>query len=180
MDIRKEITDAHNEMIGWRHELHENPQTAMEEEFAHSFVKTKLDEFGIPYKTGYGKTGIVATLEGKTNKSGKVIAFRADMDALDIHEESGKTWRSRNEGKMHGCGHDGHMTMMLGAARYLKENPNFDGKLHLIFQPAEETLEGARAMIEDGLFTDFPATRFTACITGRGFRAANLPPVKAR
>ena len=156
MDIRKEIRDAHNEMIKWRRELHENPQTAMEEHFAHDFIKAKLDEFGVSYKTGYGKTGIVATIEGKTNTSGKAIAFRADMDALDIHEESGKTWRSKNEGKMHGCGHDGHMTMMLGAAQHLKDNPDFDGKVHLIFQPAEESLEGARAMLQDGLFTDFP------------------------
>ena len=156
MEIREDIKNAHTELTQWRHRLHENPQTAFEEEFAFEFVKNKLDEFGIPYKTGYGKTGIVATIEGSKNQSGKCVAFRADMDALDIHEESGKTWRSLNEGKMHGCGHDGHMTMLLGAARYLKENPNFDGKLNLIFQPAEETLEGARAMINDGLMEDFP------------------------
>lgn len=156
MNIRDSIKSMHEDMITWRHELHENPQTAFEESFAADFVKAKLDEFGIEYKDGYGSSGIVATIKGKTDKSGKAVAFRADMDALDIDEESGKTWRSKHEGKMHGCGHDGHMTMLLGAARHLKENPDFDGTLHLIFQPAEETLEGARAMINDGLFKDFP------------------------
>lgn len=155
MKIRQDIRQIHDELTEWRRILHENPQTAFEETFAFDFVKSKLETFGISHKTGYGKTGIVATIEGKTDKSGKAIAFRADMDALDIQEESGRTWRSQIDGKMHGCGHDGHMTMLLGAARYLKENPNFDGKLHLIFQPAEETLEGARAMIDDGLFDDF-------------------------
>ena len=156
MQIRDAVVKAHEEMTQWRRTLHENPQTAFEEKFAFDFIKNKLDEFGISYKTGFGKTGIVATIEGRTNKSGKVTAFRADMDALDIVEESGKTWRSQIDGKMHGCGHDGHMTMLLGAGRYLKENPDFDGMLHLIFQPAEETLEGARAMIDDGLFDQFP------------------------
>ena len=156
MNIRNEITENIDEMIGWRHELHQNPQTAFEETFAADFIKSKLEDFGIHYQNGYGKTGIVATIEGKTNKSGKSIAFRADTDALDIDEDSGKTWRSKTPGKMHGCGHDGHMTMLLGAAKYLKQNPNFDGTLNLVFQPAEETLEGARAMIKDGLFKDFP------------------------
>ena len=156
MNIRNEITENIDEMIGWRHELHQNPQTAFEETFAADFIKSKLEDFGIHYQNGYGKTGIVATIEGKTNKSGKSIAFRADTDALDIDEDSGKTWRSKIPGKMHGCGHDGHMTMLLGAAKYLKQNPNFDGTLNLVFQPAEETLEGARAMIKDGLFKDFP------------------------
>ncbi|MAE50534.1 MAG: amidohydrolase [Micavibrio sp.] len=156
MQIRDEIQNAHEEMMAWRHELHEHPQTAFEEEFAHNFIIKKLKEFGVSYKTGYGKYGIVATIKGATNESGKQIGFRCDMDALDIHEESGKTWRSQNEGKMHGCGHDGHMTMMLGAARHLQQNPDFDGTVHLIFQPAEETLEGAKAMIEDGLFDDYP------------------------
>ena len=155
MKIRKDIQNSHHELMQWRHELHRHPQTAFEEEFACSFIKEKLDAFGIPYKTGYGKTGIIATLEGKKNTSGKAVAFRSDMDALDIFEESGKPWRSENEGKMHGCGHDGHMTMLLGAARHLKNNPDFDGTLHLIFQPAEEPLEGAKAMLDDGLMDDF-------------------------
>ena len=156
MDIREDITNAHDTLCKWRHELHENPQTAFEETYAATFIKAKLDDMGIPYKDNYGKTGIVATIEGNTNKSDRAIAFRADTDALDIKEESGRMWRSKIDGKMHGCGHDGHITMLLGAAQYLKNNPNFDGKLHLIFQPAEETLEGARAMINDGLFEDFP------------------------
>ena len=156
MQIRDEITQLHDEMIEWRHELHKHPQTAFEEKFAHEFVTQKLDEFGIEYKTGYGETGIVATIKGKTNDSGRAIGLRADMDALDIHEDSGKTWTSKNDGKMHACGHDGHMTMLLCAGKLLKENPDFDGTVHLIFQPAEETLMGARAMIKDGLFEDFP------------------------
>jgi hippurate hydrolase len=156
MRIRDEIKNLHDEMMEWRHELHKHPETAFEEAFASKFVQKKLDDFGIEYKTGYAQTGFVATIEGKTNKSGRAIGLRSDLDALDICEDSGKTWTSKNEGKMHACGHDGHMTMLLGAAKYLKENPNFDGKVHCIFQPAEETLMGARGMINDGLFKDFP------------------------
>ena len=157
MSKRNSIAKMHDEMTEWRRELHEHPATAFEETFASEFIANKLKEWGIEHKTGYGKTGIAGVIEGRENSSGKAIALRADMDALDIFEESGQPWSSRIEGKMHGCGHDGHMTMLLGALKYLKDNPNFNGKVHFIFQPAEEPLQGAQAMMRDGLFDDFPS-----------------------
>lgn len=156
MTIRKKILVMHDEMKSWRHDLHRNPDIAFKEFYAEKFIKNKLDEFGVSYKSGIGKNGIVATIEGKRTDSGKAIGLRADMDALDITESSGQGWTSQVDGRMHGCGHDGHMTMLLGAAKYLIENNNFNGKVHLIFQPAEETLEGARAMLKDGLLEKFP------------------------
>ena len=156
MQIRDEIKTIHQDMIAWRHKLHARPQTAFEEDFASKFVQEKLKEFGISFKSGYGGTGVAATIEGKTNKSGRTVGFRADLDALDIHEETGAPYASSHDGKMHACGHDGHTSMLLGAAKKLKENPDFDGKVQLIFQPAEETLAGARAMIADGVLKDFP------------------------
>lgn len=156
MAKRNSIQDMKEEIAGYRHLLHENPQTAYEEEFASDLVAEKLTEWGIPFKRGYGVTGIVATIEGQKNDSGRAIGLRADMDALDIEEQSGQPWTSKNPGKMHGCGHDGHTSILLGAARYLNDTKNFNGKVHLIFQPAEEGENGANAMIKDGLFKDFP------------------------
>lgn len=156
MDIRDDIVAIHEEMMQWRHEMHKSPATAFEEDFVSGFVQEKLDEWGITYKSGYGRTGLVATIEGASNNSGRVIGLRCDMDGLDIQEDSGRPWTSRIDGKMHGCGHDGHVSMMLGAIKYIKDNTAFDGTVHFIFQPAEETLCGARAMLGDGLFNDFP------------------------
>jgi len=119
-------------------------------------VKECLGKWGIPFEDGIAVTGIVATIEGESNASGKVIGLRADMDALDILEEANKPHVSKIPGKMHGCGHDGHTAMLLGAAKYLAENRNFDGTVHLIFQPAEEGQGGAHKMIEEGLFSRFP------------------------
>jgi hippurate hydrolase len=143
-------------MAEWRRELHQNPQTSYEEEFASAFVAKKLTEWGIPFKKGIAKTGIVATIKGQKSSSGKTIGLRADMDALDIEEKSGQPWASKNPGKMHACGHDGHTATLLGAAKYLAETRNFDGTVHLVFQPAEEGGNGAHKMIEEGLFRDFP------------------------
>jgi len=145
-----------DEVAGWRHELHQNPQTNYEEVFASNFVAQKLTEWGIPFKRGLAVTGIVATIEGQKSDSGKAIGLRADMDALDIVEQSGVPHASKNPGKMHACGHDGHTSTLLSAAKYLKENRNFNGKVHLIFQPAEEGGAGAYKMIEEGLFKQFP------------------------
>lgn len=163
MSIRNSIQDLAVEITGYRHLMHENPQTAFEEEFASALVQEKLSGWGIPFEAGIAKTGIVATIEGQTNHSGRVVGLRADMDALDILEDpSGKPHASKTPGKMHGCGHDGHTAMLLGAAKYLSENRNFDGKVRLIFQPAEEGAGGAMKMIEEGLFERFPCDQIFA------------------
>ncbi|PCI56013.1 MAG: amidohydrolase [Alphaproteobacteria bacterium] len=157
MKIRNSIQALKNEFAAYRRELHQNPQTSFEESFISDFIASKLSAWGIEHERGIGgETGIVVTIHGQSNTSGKVIALRADMDALDIAETQNKDWVSKTDGKMHGCGHDGHSTCLLATAKYLKENNGFDGVLHLIFQPAEETGEGARAMMKDGLFERFP------------------------
>lgn len=156
MPVINSVANMKDEVAKWRQELHQNPQTAYEEIFASEFVAKKLTEWKIPFKKGIAKTGIVATIEGKKNTSGKALALRADMDALDILEETNLPYASKNKGKMHACGHDGHTSILLGTAKFLKENPNFDGKVHLIFQPAEEGGAGAVKMIEEGLFKEFP------------------------
>ncbi|MGH1398460.1 MAG: M20 aminoacylase family protein [Alphaproteobacteria bacterium] len=156
MNIRNSIHDLSEEITAYRRAMHENPQTGFEEEFASGLVKECLSKWGIPFEDGIAVTGIVATIEGESNESGRVIGLRADMDALDILEEANKPHVSKIKGKMHGCGHDGHTAMLLGAAKYLSENRNFDGKVHLIFQPAEEGMGGAHRMIEEGLFERFP------------------------
>lgn len=157
MKIRNSICDLRDEIASYRHELHQNPQTAYEETFAHELITKKLSEWGIPYKTGYGKTGVVATIEGTQTDSGIALGFRADIDALDITEQNEDLpYKSKNPGKMHACGHDGHTAIMLGVAKYLSENNHFNGKVHLIFQPAEEGQAGALTMMKDGLFKDFP------------------------
>jgi len=156
MNVRQSILDIHEEITAYRRAMHENPQTGFEEEFASGLVRDKLTEWGIDFEDKIAVTGIVATIEGKTNTSGRAIGLRADMDALDILEEENKPHVSKIDGKMHGCGHDGHTAMLLGTAKYLAETQDFDGKVHLIFQPAEEGMGGAHKMIEEGLFERFP------------------------
>lgn len=152
MNIRKSIIAIAPLAVEWRHALHQNPQTSYEEVFASDFVAQKLTEWGIAHERGWAGTGIVATIPGKRTDSGKAIGLRADMDALNIKESFNKPWRSEIEGKMHGCGHDGHTIMLLTAAKYLQETQDFNGTVHLIFQPAEEGGNGAHKMIEEGLF----------------------------
>lgn len=156
MPVINRVAALRDEIAELRRSLHENPQTKYEETFASDLVAKKLAEWGIPFRRGIAVTGIVATIEGRKTDSGKSIGLRADMDALDITEKSGQPWSSKNPGKMHACGHDGHTSTLLGAAKYLNETRNFNGKVHLIFQPAEEGGCGADKMIAEGLFRDFP------------------------
>ncbi len=161
MSLSNRIPEIAEDMKAIRRELHQNPGTAYEEFFASDMVAAKLTEWGIPFERGWAGTGIVATIEGKNNGP-KSIGLRADMDSLDIVEESGQEWASKIPGKMHACGHDGHTSTLLGAARYLQETKNFSGKVYLIFQPAEEGAGGASTMIKDGLFDKYPADQIFA------------------
>ena len=154
MAIVNRIAEFHAEMIEWRRDIHAHPETAFEEKRTSDLVAGKLAEFGIEVHRGHAGTGVVGTLKGRRD-NGHAIALRADMDALHIHELNDFGHRSTNEGRMHACGHDGHTTMLLGAAKYLAETRNFDGTLHLIFQPAEENEGGGRVMVEQGLFDKF-------------------------
>ncbi|HEU0147451.1 MAG TPA: M20 aminoacylase family protein [Bradyrhizobium sp.] len=144
-----------DELTAIRRDLHAHPEIGFEEVRTSGIVAEKLSQWGIEVHRGLGGTGVVGVLKGK-NDSGKKIGLRADMDALPMEENTNLSWRSTIPGRFHGCGHDGHTTMLLGTARYLAETRNFDGTVHFIFQPAEEGLGGARAMIKDGLFQKFP------------------------
>ncbi len=156
MPIINRVAEFAEEITGWRRHLHENPELGYEEHQTSAFVAEKLRSFGVDEViTGIGKTGVVAVIKGRKNGSGKVVGLRADMDALPILEASGVPYASKNPGKMHACGHDGHTAMLLGAAKYLAETRNFDGTAIMIFQPAEEGGGGGLAMCEDGLMERF-------------------------
>ena len=156
MPIVNRIAEYQDELTAWRRHLHERPELGFEEHETAAFVAEKLRAFGCDeVHTGFARTGVVAVIRG--GSGGRTIGLRADMDALPIEEASGAAWTSRHPGRMHACGHDGHTTMLLGAARYLAETRNFDGTAYLIFQPAEEGGGGGRTMVEDGLFERFPA-----------------------
>ena len=157
MNINKQIQVLIPEMREWRHHIHQNPEIAYEENNTSDFIAQKLNEFGIEVHRGFGGTGIVGVIQGKhKGTSNKSIGIRADMDALPMSEKTNLIYSSKNEGKMHACGHDGHSTMLLGAAKYLAQTRNFCGTVYCIFQPAEEGGNaGAKAMINDGLFTKF-------------------------
>ena len=157
MAVINRIAAFHPEMIEWRHDIHAHPETAFEEHRTADVVAKKLEAFGLPVHRGLAGTGVVATL--KVGNSDRRIGLRADLDALHVEELNGFDWRSQHKGKMHACGHDGHTTMLLGAAKYLAETRNFDGTVHFIFQPAEENEGGGRVMVEQGLFDLFPADR---------------------
>jgi len=155
MPIVNELRQLHANMRQWRQHLHQCPETAFEETQTAQFIADKLTSFGLDVHQGLGKTGVVATLSA--GNSGHKIAVRADMDALFILEQNTFAYKSRHDGKMHACGHDGHSAMLLGAAKYLSEHRNFNGTVYFIFQPAEEGRAGAKQMIDDGLFEQFPA-----------------------
>ena len=143
----------HNQLVDWRQDLHMNPQIGFEEEYASKKVASLLKDFGLEVHKGIAKTGVVGVL--KKGSGNKGIGIRADMDALPIQETNTFNYKSKIENRMHACGHDGHTTMLLGAAKHLAEHGNFDGTVYFIFQPDEENCFGAKTMIEEGLFTKF-------------------------
>ena len=155
MNKRTSYTESsHATMRDWRHDIHRHPELAFEEQRTAGKVAELLDQFGLEVHTSVGNTGVVGLL--KKGDSERAIGLRADMDALKISEQNTFEHRSQIDGKMHACGHDGHTAMLLGAAQYLAAEGKFDGTAVFIFQPAEEHGDGARAMIDDGLFERFP------------------------
>ena len=151
------IAAFHPELTAFRRDLHAHPELGFEEVYTSGRVTEVLRLCGVDeVHTGIGKTGVVAVIKGKVHGSGRLLALRADMDALPLAEHNEFTWKSAKTGLMHACGHDGHTAMLIGAARYQAETRNFDGTAILIFQPGEEGYAGAKAMIEDGLFERFP------------------------
>jgi len=148
------IAEFHDELTAFRRDIHAHPELGFAESRTAERVAQALESYGIEVHRGIGRTGLVGVL--KAGNSPRRIGLRADMDALPIQEGNSFEHRSRHAGRMHACGHDGHTTMLLGAARYLAATKNFDGTVHFIFQPAEEGLGGAEAMIADGLFERFP------------------------
>ena len=154
MPVIPRIKEFHDDLARIRHDIHAHPELGFEEDRTSDIVAAKLEEYGCEVYRGLAKTGVVGTLRNGTSR--KAIGIRADMDALEMSEANDFPWRSTNPGAMHACGHDGHTTMLLGAARYLAETRNFDGTVHFIFQPAEEGLGGGRIMVEERLFERFP------------------------
>jgi hippurate hydrolase len=152
MPIINRFADYQDELVAWRRDIHRHPELLYEVHRTAAAVADRLRSFGVDeVATGIGRTGVVGVIRGRKTASGRVVGLRADMDALPIAEATGKDYASANPGLMHACGHDGHTTMLLGAARYLAETRNFDGTAVVIFQPAEEGGAGGKAMVEDGL-----------------------------
>jgi amidohydrolase len=164
-----EVAALDAEMRGWRHQLHANPETAFEETQTSDFVAEKLRSFGLEVHQGLAKTGVVGVLRHGT--APRAIGMRADLDALHVHETSGVPHASIHAGKMHACGHDGHTSMLLGAAKAMAQRTRFDGTAYFIFQPAEENEGGGRVMVQEGLFDRFPMQAV--------YGMHNWPPVPA-
>ena len=179
MHLVKQIEDMELQLSEWRQDLHAHPELGFEEHRISDFVASKLEEFGVEVHREIGKTGIVGVLrQGNETRS---IGLRADMDALPISETNEFSHKSKNPGKMHACGHDGHTVMLLAAAKYLAESRSFSGQVNFIFQPAEEGLGGAKAMIDDGLFDKFPCDRVYAMHNGPGIavgKFASVPGIR--
>ena len=156
MPVKNRFAELQKEIAEWRHDIHQHPEILFETHRTSALVRDKLKEFGCDEVIeGIGKTGVVGVINGQTNQSGKVIGLRADMDALPINEEPGLDYSSKIPGAMHACGHDGHTSMLLGAAKYLCETRNFDGQAVVIFQPAEEGGGGGLEMCKDGMMENF-------------------------
>ena len=174
LDAVEYIRAFHADLRDIRHDLHKHPELGFEEFYTADVVARELTRLGIPHHRGMGKTGIVGTIVGQKSASGRAVGLRADMDALPMHEENQFDHKSTSPGRMHGCGHDGHTTMLLGAARYLAKTRKFNGTVYLIFQPGEEGYAGARAMMEDGLFDKFPADEVYALHNWPGIPAGKI------
>ena len=169
------IARFHPEITAFRRDLHAHPELGFEEVYTSGRVREALKACGVDeIHSGIGQTGLVGVIRGRSNTSGRMIGLRADMDALPMGEDNDFAWRSSRSGLMHGCGHDGHTAMLVGAARYLAETRNFDGTAVLIFQPGEEGYAGARAMIEDGLFERFPVQSVYAMHNWPGLPAGTI------
>ncbi|MEX3968474.1 M20 aminoacylase family protein [Paraburkholderia sp. EG286B] len=172
MAIPAAIAAIEEEMIALRHEIHAHPELGFEEFVTSDLVAQRLTEWGYEVHRGLGGTGVVGTL--KVGDGKQRLGLRADMDALPIHENTGLDYASRIPGKMHACGHDGHTAMLLAAAKHLAQSRNFSGTLHLIFQPAEEGLGGAKRMLDEGLFERFPCDAVFAMHNMPGFPTGKL------
>ena len=172
LTIPPAIAAIEAEMIALRHEIHAHPELGFEEFVTSDLVAAQLAGWGYEVHRGLGGTGVVGTL--KVGSGARRLGLRADMDALPIHEATGLDYASRIPGKMHACGHDGHTAMLLAAARHLAQSRSFDGTLHLIFQPAEEGLGGAKRMLDEGLFERFPCDAVFAMHNMPGFPTGKL------
>ena len=170
----EQVRKDHAELTALRRDLHAHPELGFEEHRTAEVVKRELAAAGVEFHSGVGKTGVVGVIRGAREASGRAIGLRADMDALPMHEENDFAHASRFKGRMHGCGHDGHTTMLLGAARYLARTRRFDGTVYLIFQPGEEGFAGGKAMIDDGLFERFPADEIYALHNWPGLPAGQI------
>jgi hippurate hydrolase len=167
----EKIRGYHAELRGIRRDIHAHPELAFQESRTSELVAERLAAWGIEVHRGLAKTGLVGVIKGRKASSGRAIGLRADMDCLPMHETSDIPHKSKHSGRMHACGHDGHTTMLLGAARYLAETRNFDGTAFVIFQPAEEGGAGGKVMVDEGLFDRFPANEVYAVHNWPG-----LPP----
>lgn len=170
--IEQKIKQFESQLCDIRHQIHQHPEMGLEEIETSNLVASKLTEWGYQVHRGMAKTGVIGTL--KVGNASKTLGIRADMDALPIHEASGKPWASKIPNRMHACGHDGHTTMLLGAAKYLAETRNFNGTLHLIFQPAEEMINGGEMMVKEGLFEQFPCDAIFAMHNMPGYPAGKF------
>jgi amidohydrolase len=168
------IRASHAELRELRRDIHAHPELAFEESRTSRLVAERLATWGIEVHQGLAKTGVVGVIAGKRNASGRAVGLRADMDCLPMHERNTFPHKSQNEGRMHACGHDGHTTMLLGAARYLAETRNFDGTAYVIFQPAEEGGGGGQVMVKEGLFERFPANEIYALHNWPGLPAGQM------
>jgi amidohydrolase len=170
-----QIAQFHPELTALRRDLHAHPELGFEEVYTSSRVQEALRLCRVDeVHAGLGRTGVVGVIRGRSNASGRIIGLRADMDGLTMTEHNEFPWKSQRQGMMHGCGHDGHTAMLVGAARYLAETRNFDGTAVLIFQPGEEGFAGAKAMIEDGLFERFPVEAVYAMHNWPGMKPGRI------